>query len=133
ECINLKEVNLPDNIETLRRGCFMLCSALSCVKMSCKVKCVEDYCFEDCANLREIVFDGVLENVGNDVFKNCKLLKPILIAKKKTVSCKLTSPIGKDKEEDKNKGSPNTKIKKEEITKKKKSAKLENLLKEYSK
>ncbi|MBO7628385.1 MAG: leucine-rich repeat domain-containing protein [Bacteroidales bacterium] len=53
-CINLKNVQLPNNIEYIGVSAFDGCSKLESIKLPYYLKCIYDYAFEGCSNLKTV-------------------------------------------------------------------------------
>ena len=103
-CINLVNLNLPDNIVFMYSNCFENCSALENINIPLSVSSLYDNlflncqslisinipsnvtqiynnCFENCININSIIFqeNSLLKTIGNSAFKNCQSLTNIIL------------------------------------------------------
>ncbi len=72
--INLKEVMLPDTVETIGMDAFGNCQALETLEWPRSIKRIENVAFENCG-LKELDLPKTVEYVGRYAFRNCKNLK----------------------------------------------------------
>lgn len=68
-CKRLKDVKLPNSIETIGKRAFSYCEDLETLEFGSNVKTVGDYAFEKCADLREVGFEKSTDlELGNYLF-----------------------------------------------------------------
>ena len=66
---DVTEIMLPDGLENIGRGAFMLCTGLREVHIPKTVEEIQDYAFIGCSNLNSVVFQGgKLPKIGQSVF-----------------------------------------------------------------
>lgn len=78
-CDNLKEVILPNTIETIGSKAFFGCGSLETVTMSDNTKEIRDKVFYCCKNLTSITLPDGLESIGKGTFEFCESLEEIII------------------------------------------------------
>lgn len=77
-CVNLKNINIPDLIGIIGNAAFCQCTSLETIELSNDLYEIEPYAFYDCTSLKSI-------NISNNVkylnysFGNCKSLTSITI------------------------------------------------------
>ncbi|MCQ2076842.1 MAG: leucine-rich repeat domain-containing protein [Bacteroidaceae bacterium] len=80
-CKNLKEVWLPDTIESIGDYAFMNCSSLRFVNMP-GVKSLGKYSFYQCYSLESVALPDTLREIGDNAFSACTSLHSINIPKR---------------------------------------------------
>lgn len=70
---DIKEVVLPDNLESIPFGLFSMCDGLETLTIHENCKHIEEAAFMLCSNLREISCNQKLETIGYDAFYGCSL------------------------------------------------------------
>lgn len=70
ECENLKEVTLPENLESIHDYAFYGCKALENITLPESVKSIEGGAFQNCENLNEINHSGEIYIVSGFAFKD---------------------------------------------------------------
>lgn len=78
-CDNLKEVILPNTVETIGSKAFFGCGSLETVTMSDNTKEIRDKVFYCCKNLTSITLPDGLESIGKGTFEFCESLEEIII------------------------------------------------------
>ena len=73
----LKELDLPDRIDTLYVGAFRYCKSLKRAKMPTGVDYVASNLFYGCDSLAEVVMHDGINRVNSEAFYGCKLLPTI--------------------------------------------------------
>ena len=63
ECMNLKEIVIPEGITEIRSNCFINCKNLEKVTLPSTLKLIDTNAFYGCEGLKEIVYNG--ENIKN--------------------------------------------------------------------
>ena len=76
---NLKNVELPEGIESLGKSCFFDKRGILSVTLPKSLKKIGSRAFRNCINLEEICFAGMEVEIEPDAFKNCTSLKSIRI------------------------------------------------------
>ena len=69
--INLKEINLSDNIMIIRKSIFEECQSLENLIIPLNVRKIEDYAFNGCRSLKTIDIYGYVTGIGQNVFIGC--------------------------------------------------------------
>ncbi len=70
---NIKEIVMPDNLESIPFGLFSMCDGLETLSIHENCRHIEEAAFMLCSNLREISFNQKLETIGYDAFYGCAL------------------------------------------------------------
>lgn len=78
-CTNLKQVILPENLETLGSYVFSGCSSLTEIILPNNLTTIEKYAFENCSKLLEIILPMNVNSIGENVFKHCNQLEKIIV------------------------------------------------------
>ena len=79
ECINLKEVILPDGLERLISYAFCSCYNLTKIELGSRLTYIGDGCFRECSNLKEIDIPSSVSYIGKGCFNRCSKLTRINI------------------------------------------------------
>jgi hypothetical protein len=82
DCTNIKDIKLPEALESIGYSAFRNCIGLESIKIPSKVKTIGDYAFSDCANIKDIKLPETLESIGYYAFESCKGLESIKIPSK---------------------------------------------------
>lgn len=77
--LNLKTVELSDQIEILGIGSFKGCENLTNITLSKSLRRIEDNAFGNCYSLEQIEFFNNLEFIGHNAFIQCSSLKNLTI------------------------------------------------------
>ena len=78
----LTAVVLPDSVTFIGESAFSGCEKLNEVKLSSKLKKIEDHAFYGCRGLLHIELPNTLTSIGSSAFSNCENLKEISIPSK---------------------------------------------------
>ena len=70
---NIKEIEMPANLESIPFGLFSMCDGLETIKIHDNCRHIEEAAFMLCSNLRDISFNQKLETIGFDAFYGCSL------------------------------------------------------------
>lgn len=74
----LKEINIPENVESIGEYAFANCVNLKTVNIeSTKINKISDYCFYGCNYLTDINIPTSVETIGNLAFSKCSSLSKI--------------------------------------------------------
>ncbi len=76
-CISLKEVEFPFDLEQICNGAFYNCQNLQEINIPDGVKIIEDYAFANCLNAKSIALPASLEKLSKTAFENCQSLQSI--------------------------------------------------------
>ena len=74
-CHKLKEINLPDNIETIGSQAFGNCSSLASIVIPKACAEIQEQAFNGCSNLAKVVFQdqAKVKTIGKKAFQNCSI------------------------------------------------------------
>lgn len=67
-CISLDGVTFPQSVTKIGECCFGYCRYLSSIQLPEKLKILESSCFSDCFSLKKIALPQTLEKIGTDCF-----------------------------------------------------------------
>lgn len=84
-CVALKQINLPDNINIIREKAFSGCSALSTIKIPDGTSVIGNYAFEGCSSLSEVTIPSAITALGKYAFKDCTGIKNSLLPSSITI------------------------------------------------
>ena len=82
ESTSLKTIRIPDTVTSLGSGAFMDCKGLFSVRLSANIGRISSWTFQNCMNLREIVFPPSISSltaIGNSILQNTPALERIVI------------------------------------------------------
>ena len=74
-CTNVKEIKLPETLETIGYYAFGSCTGLESIKIPSKVKTIGQYAFGYCSNLKEINLPEGIKDIGSEFIKETKIEK----------------------------------------------------------
>ena len=74
-CKNIKDIKLPETLESIGYNAFGSCTGLESIKIPSKVKKIGMYAFEYCSNLKEINLPEGIEDIGSEFIKGTKIEK----------------------------------------------------------
>ncbi len=99
-CVNLSEVNLPDDLDIIEEGLFMNCSGLAEIDIPAGVSEISDGAFDNCSGLMAIEIPDSVTRIGDYAFWNCSSLSDVTftasvrsIGKEAFFNCALTSVV----------------------------------------
>ena len=72
-CSNLKTINMPDSITSIRSSAFRNCSRIFLDNLPSNLVTIGDYAFENCSMLNELIFPDKLAEIGTGILKNSGL------------------------------------------------------------
>ena len=70
-CGSLREIVLPENLETIGTGAFGNCSQIEYINLPSGVKEIGASAFSNCSSLRQVIVPDGTEFIGEGVFGNC--------------------------------------------------------------
>ena len=79
-CENLKEIKIPDSVQSIGDVAFYECKNLKKIKIPDSVKSIGDCAFSWCENLKEITIPDSVEKIGENPFYACINLSNIDIS-----------------------------------------------------
>ena len=87
DCINLREVIFNNGIEQIGEGAFWGCGAMKKISLPASIREIDTCAFFDCTELEEIIIENsedetVMDYIESRAFKGCKKLSKVLINKK---------------------------------------------------
>ncbi len=77
DCINLKTINLPDELYTIEAAAFDGCTSLTSIVIPSQITNIDNYCFSGCTSLSSVKFCGEVTKIGKWAFQNCTSLTNI--------------------------------------------------------
>lgn len=78
DCFALEKIKIPDKVKNLSGSTFFRCLGLSEVTLPKNLEFIGDYCFQQC-KMEEIKLPNTLKYIGGNAFSICKNLKEIEI------------------------------------------------------
>lgn len=87
-CVNLKEITLPESLTIIAYDAFLGCSSLTKVVIPDNVTEIEKTAFKDCTSLTEATIGRSVKSIGKKCFDGCEKLA--------TVICKGETPARLD-------------------------------------
>ena len=85
DCTALESVILPSKIKAIGENAFYNCSNLKQIKIPDEVTLIDDLAFAECTSLKKIELPENVQRIGENVFQNCTGLEEIKINNKLTV------------------------------------------------
>lgn len=76
-CVQLKEVQLPNTLERLGKASFKGCKSLEKIVIPEGITVIPEECFEGCENLKEVHLPNSLVRIEHRAFFRCRKLKRI--------------------------------------------------------
>lgn len=73
-CTSLEKIVIPNSVKNIKRGAFYYCSKLSQVSLPTGLKRIPDYMFYMCGSLTHINNPGSIVEIGAHAFNNTKLV-----------------------------------------------------------
>lgn len=71
---NFKEIVLPEELESIGLGAFMLCKNLESVYIPKKIDYISEACFTGCSKLKTVTSDSTITSVRREGFSGCSSL-----------------------------------------------------------
>lgn len=79
ECVNLKNITIPDSVTSIEYEAFSHCSDLTSVIISDSVTSIDDSAFSYCSSLKNITIPGSVIKINLNTFYNCEGLTNVII------------------------------------------------------
>ena len=76
---NVKEVTLPESLETIGEEAFCYCDKLEKVNLPLHVREIRRYAFQGCYNLKDIKIPYGVESIGQNAFASCIRLENVTL------------------------------------------------------
>ncbi|MCR5600754.1 MAG: leucine-rich repeat protein [Ruminococcus sp.] len=76
-CVNLKSIKLPNNLETLEYRAFYGCNSLESVSIPASVTWLGSEAFANCTSLKQATFKKYPDHLTGNIFANCTALENI--------------------------------------------------------
>ena len=92
-CTSLKQINLPEGLETIEYGAFEFCSSLANIVFPKTLSDIGPDAFARCRSLIEVVFPDSLKSLGHAAFMSCRNLQRVFLP---TASCKYGGQVFDD-------------------------------------
>lgn len=89
---SVKEVSLPNTIETIEKGAFQDAQSLEKITLSNNLKTIDEYAFNLCSNLKTIILPSSLTSIGKAAFRQSGLTEI-------TIPCSLNANTGTNNSE----------------------------------
>lgn len=80
---NLREYTIPAGVSEIQKGAFQGCSSLNRINLG-TIYVIEASAFQDCNNLRSVVFPKHMGSIGECAFMNCGNLETISVSESVT-------------------------------------------------
>lgn len=78
DCVNLKSIELPNNIVYISSYAFKGCFSLEHVGLG-NINFIDSNAFNSCKSLKEILIPDTCNTIGFNAFANCKSLEKVVI------------------------------------------------------
>ncbi len=76
-CVNLKTINLPNELYTIETAAFDGCTSLTSIVIPSQITGIDRNCFDGCTSLSSVKFCGKVTSIGDGAFRNCTSLANI--------------------------------------------------------
>lgn len=78
-CYDLTSVDIPNTVNTIGRGAFILCNNITALTIPESVKLIENYAFNDWHSLESLAIPNSVDVIGAMVFVSCTNLKTVTL------------------------------------------------------
>ena len=78
-CIHLRTMVLPPNLEVIEGSSFKACIGLEHISIHENVRSIGNFVFFGCTNLRSLILHDGIKTIGNSTFANCTSLVKVVI------------------------------------------------------
>ena len=75
QCNSLKNINLPNGLLQIGKGCFYECYSLTELVIPNTVVTIGDHAFYNCGGLKNIVIPFSVRSMGSEVFYSCYMIE----------------------------------------------------------
>ena len=79
DCVNLKNVTLPNSVTEIGSYAFYNCRSLQSITLPTRLKTIWDGAFSGCSSLTSIALPNTLETIHAEAFRDCTSLASIVI------------------------------------------------------
>lgn len=97
DCENLKEIHLPDSVQTIDRYAFCSCSNLEKIYLYASIKKIGENTFWGCTSLKEIHLPASVKKIDTEAFpKHAKIIRyenSTTTPEKKIIGCDNSTPL----------------------------------------
>ena len=80
-CFSLRSVLIPDSVTNLERGCFEFCHNMEEIKLSKKLTKIPNYAFYGCNKLKEIIIPDSIKTIEFGAFGGCEVLEKVTLGR----------------------------------------------------
>lgn len=81
QCINLKDICLPENLKVIEGNMFSYCQSLTSIEIPEQVERIERHAFKGCLSLSDINISNNIKYIGSFAFGWCESLEEVTIPK----------------------------------------------------
>lgn len=85
DCLELKNVTIPDSVTSIQDYAFQGCSALRIIAIPDSVTSIQDYAFSSCSSLISVTIPASVTDIGCNPFARCSELASIVVDTGNTV------------------------------------------------
>ena len=78
-CTSLKEINIPEKVENIGKGMFSYCENIESIIIPSNIKMIDTDAFSGCKALKEIVIPQSVMGIQNDAFESCYSLTKVIL------------------------------------------------------
>lgn len=78
-CTSLKEINIPGKVENIGKGIFSYCENLESIIIPSNIKMIDTDAFSGCKSLKEIVIPRNVVRIEDNAFYGCYSLKEVVL------------------------------------------------------
>lgn len=79
QCGSLRQITLPDSIQSIAPRAFQGCKGLESINMPSCLEVIGEYAFNGCQSLKSLILPDGLRSVGTDAFSGCSALEKMVI------------------------------------------------------
>ena len=84
-CYELEDITLPDSVYKIGLNAFSYCKKLKSIDLPYGISTIKWFTFSDCESLTEVSIPDSVTSIGWYAFKNCKLLEKISLKNIKSI------------------------------------------------
>ena len=78
-CTSLKEIKIPEKVGNIGKGMFSYCENLESIIIPSNIKMIDTDAFSGCKALKEIVIPQSVMGIQNDAFESCYSLTKVIL------------------------------------------------------